>query len=68
MVPIHSADRHLFDIHWNGMVYVDQALPFGLRSAPKLFSAVADAIGWALTQVGIPFLIHYFDDSAGPDL
>ena len=62
MVPIHSADRHLFGIRWNGMVYVDQALPFGLRSAPKLFSAVADAIGWALTQAGIPFLIHYLDD------
>ena len=62
MVPIHSADHHLFGIRWNGMVYVDQALPFGLRSAPKLFSAVADAIGWALTQAGIPLLIHYLDD------
>ena len=43
-------------------LHVDQALPFGLHSAPKLFSAVADAIGWALTQAGIPFLIHYLDD------
>ena len=62
MVPIHPADRHLFGIRWDGNVYVDQALPFGLRSAPKLFTAVADAIGYALTQAGIQPLIHYLDD------
>ena len=62
MVPIHTQDRHLFGICWDGHIYVDQALPFGLRSAPKLFSAVADAIGWALAQAGVPPLIHYLDD------
>lgn len=43
-------------------MYVDQALPFVLRSAPKLFTAVADAIGWALVQVSAPYIIHYLDD------
>ena len=27
-----------------------------------MFTAVADALGWALTQAGVPFLIHYLDD------
>ena len=62
LVPLHPQDRHLFGIEWEGNVYVDQALPFGLRSAPKLFTAVVDAIGWALWQAGITLHIHYFDD------
>ena len=62
LVPVHPQDRHLFGINWGGYVYVDQALPFGLRSAPKLFTAVADAIGWALWQAGITLHIHYLDD------
>ena len=62
IVPIHLDDRHLFGIEWNGQVFIDQALPFGLRSAPKLFTAVADAIGWALAHTGIPLHLHYLDD------
>ena len=62
LMPIHSDDRHLLGICWNGNTYVDQALPFGLRSGPKLLSAVADAICWVLTRAGIPLLIHYLDD------
>ena len=27
-------------VSWNGVTFVDRALPFGLRSAPKLFSAL----------------------------
>ncbi len=59
MVPIHPADRHLFGIRWDGNVYMDHVLPFGLRSALKLFTA---AIGYALTQAGIQPLIHYLHD------
>ena len=61
-VPIHPADRHLLGIRWEGNVYVDQALPFGLRSAPIIFTAVADVIRFALMQGGVPILIHYLDD------
>ena len=41
---------------------MDQALPFGLRSVPKLFTADTDAIGWALWQAGITLHIHYLDN------
>ena len=37
-------------------------LPFGLRSAPKNFNAVADALCWHLHQSGIPIIRHYLDD------
>ena len=62
MVPVHSQDRYLLGIRWRDEVFIDQALPFGLRSAPILFTAVSDAIGWALMQAGAPTLIHYLDD------
>ena len=62
IVPLHRRDRHLFGVCWRDNVYVDQALPFGLRSAPKHFTAVADALGWALMTVGISPFIHYLDD------
>ena len=41
---------------------MDRALPFGLRSAPKIFSAVADFIAWVLHCHGIAYQLHYLDD------
>ena len=37
-------------------------MPFGLRSAPKIFNAVADFLAWVLYYNGIPYVIHYLDD------
>ncbi len=37
-------------------------LPFGLRSVPKIFNAVADALNWHLQQSGIPCVRHSLDD------
>ena len=44
LVPVHPAQRKWLGMQWQGRVYVDGMLPFGLRSAPKLFNAVADAL------------------------
>jgi hypothetical protein len=62
IVPIHPEDHHLMAVSWRGRTYVDHALPFGLRSAPKIFSAVADTISWALNCAGIRHQLHYLDD------
>ena len=62
IVPVHPADCHLLDIRWKGKTYVDRALPFGLRSAPKIFSAVADVVAWVFMKMGIPDHLHYLDD------
>ena len=43
-------------------MYLDTALPFGLRSVPKVFSAVADALTWAMLTEGIHDFLHYLDD------
>ena len=62
MVPVHPHDQSLLGISWQGRTYVDRALLFGLRSAPKLFSAVADAIAWVLHCQGVRYQLHYLDD------
>ena len=36
-VPVHPSDQRLLAVQWEGATYIDKALPFGLRSAPKLF-------------------------------
>ena len=36
--------------------------PFSLRSAPKIFTAVADALQWALLNNGVTIVDHYLDD------
>ena len=48
MIPVHPDDYHLLGVTWAGQTYVDRALPFGLRSAPKIFT--------------ISYQIHYLDD------
>ena len=62
MVPVHSEDQHLLGVRWDGTVYIDGVLPFGLRSAPKLFSAVAEALQWILHKKGIEKGLYYLDD------
>ena len=43
-------------------MHVDRSLLYGLRSAPKLFIAVADTMAWTLFLRGIGFLLHYLYD------
>lgn len=44
------------------VVYVDTLLPFGLCSAPKIFTAMADALLWIISQHGVQNGLHYLDD------
>ena len=41
---------------------MDATLPFGLRSAPIIFSAVADALEWIVRSSGVDHICHYIDD------
>ena len=38
-VPVHPQDCWLLGMQREGALYVDTTLPFGLRSAPKIFTA-----------------------------
>ena len=62
LVPVHPHDRPLLAMQWQGNVYIDTALPFGLRSAQKLFNAVADALEWCAKKNGAQLIWHYLDD------
>ena len=61
-VPVHPGDRHLLGMEWQGRVFIDGALPFGLRSAPLLFTALGDAIQWSAEKEGVSWMGHYIDD------
>ena len=62
IMPVHPEDRPLLGMKWKGDLFVDAALPFGLRSAPKVFTALADGLHWILQQKGACDSIHYLDD------
>ena len=62
IIPVHPSDRYLLGVEWKQAVYVDTVLPFGLRSAPKLFNAIADALQFIARASGIENIVHYLDD------
>ena len=63
IVPVHPDDRYLLGMQWRGKYFIDMALPFALRSAPYIFSSVADLAEWILKEnYDINFLLHYLDD------
>ena len=61
-VPVHPDDRHLLGMLWDGSLYVNTVLLFGLRSTPKIFSAISDSLEWILRQRSIQLVVHYLDD------
>ena len=61
-IPVAPEDRRLLGMRWQGKVYVDKVLPFGLRSAPIIFTAVVDALQFIMKQQGVTWLVHYLDD------
>ena len=58
-IPVHQV---ALGFEMAGLTICDTVLPFGLRSAPKIFSAVADALLWNMHQNGISYALHYLDD------
>ncbi len=62
IVPVHPGDRWLLGMQWEGEVYADGVLPFGLCSAPKFFTAIADGSEWILQANGVGHIWHYLDD------
>ena len=46
LIPVHPSDCPLLAMEWEGYLYIDPMLLFGLHSAPKLFNTVGDALEW----------------------
>ena len=61
-IPVHPHDRHLLGMLWESQLYIDTVLPFGLRSAPKIFNAIADGLQWVALERGVSNLDHFLDD------
>ena len=68
IIPAHPADRLLLGMEWQGNIFVDTRLPFGLRSVPLIFTTIADTLEWVVKQQGVQYLYHYLDDfiTCGP--
>jgi len=61
-VPIHPDDSHLLSMQWEKQVFTDTCLTLGLCLAPKIISAISDALQWILRQRGMSSCLHYIDD------
>ena len=62
IVPVHPGDKPLLAVQWAGNIFFDTRIPFGLRSVPKFFTAVADALQWVFQKQGVTWVAHYLDD------
>ena len=60
-VPIHQQYQHLLQFQWSAKVYQFQCLPFGLKSAPRVFSKVMKPVVGTLRHMGIRLIIYLGD-------
>ena len=61
-IPVYPTDRLVLGMQWENNVFIDKVLPFGLRSTPKIFCAISDALEWILHTKGVLACLHYIDD------
>ena len=59
LIPIHPEDCPFLGIQWRDGFDMDCQLPFGLASAPAIFSVVTDALEWILHQHGVRAILHH---------
>ena len=62
LLPVYLVDRYLLGMQWKDRLFIDTCLPFGLQSAPKLFSILTYLLAWILQQQRVTQLLHYLDD------
>jgi Reverse transcriptase (RNA-dependent DNA polymerase) len=61
-IPINPCDYWLLVFEWDGKYYVDMFLPFGLRTAPRIFNLFAEALHWVFETLYEWNCTHYLDD------
>jgi hypothetical protein len=63
MIPVAPQHHWLMGFSWEGKFYVEQVLPFGLRTAPFIFNLFAEAWEWIVRSYLRWHLVeHYLDD------
>jgi hypothetical protein len=65
-IPVHPDCWWLLGFHWDGTDYHEMFLPFGLRTAPRIFNYFAEALHWILEHRSQnKAILHYLDDFLG---
>ncbi len=64
ILPVREMDRKFLGMKWRHQYYIDLAIPFGSRSAPRIFTRFADVVQDIFAQVLGPnvHIQHYLDD------
>ena len=62
MIPVHPGDTPSLGIQWAVGTFFNTRLPFGLRSVPKIFSAIADTLQWSFSKHEVTWADHYLVD------
>lgn len=60
-VPVHPDDQHFLQFSWGGELYQFVAMPFGLASAPRVFTKLLKPLASYLRSRGVR-LVVYLDD------
>ena len=67
-IVVRPEDWDLLGSTWkinsNKVYFKDTVLPFGLKSAAKLFNLFADALEYSIKKQGCSIVTHYLDDFA----
>jgi len=56
--------RPLVLVEWEGKLYIDIFLPFGLRTASFMFNLFGERLHWIPEMVFSRDLVHYLEDSS----
>ena len=62
-LPIHADDIHLLAFSFNGAIYINSSLPFGVASSCAIFERVACALQWIVIHHSKrSSMSHFLDD------
>ena len=64
-IPIHPKNWELLAFRWNGEVWVDTRLVFGLATAPEVWTRFSGAVVWMLKKEGTDHVAVYIDGYCG---
>ena len=63
LLPVRPEDWKLLGYFWKNYYFIDNRLPFGLRSSPGIFNRFADLTCWVIQNIfQLMSLVHYADD------
>ena len=67
-IPIHQNHQHFLRFPWKGQLWQFKALPFGLSSAPWVFTKVTKPISSILRKLGIWLILYLEHPSYSVDI